>query len=74
MPITENELKLLLNNAFPESKIEANDLAGDNDHWEVKITWAGFAGKSMIQQHRMVQEAVKDKDIHALSIKTSSAG
>lgn len=74
MPIKENELKSLLNNAFPESKIEAKDLAGDEDHWEVKITWAGFAGKSMIQQHRMVQEAVKGKDIHALSIKTNSDG
>ena len=40
-------------------------------HFEVRITADGFAGKSRIQCHRMVFEALRDMmetDIHALSV------
>ena len=43
-------------------------------HFEVHIVASAFADKSMLQQHRMVYEALGDmmqKDIHALSIKAS---
>ena len=72
MPIQHDELVNLIKNKLPGANVEARDLAGDNDHWEVKITWNGFSGKNMVAQHRMVQEAVKEKDIHALSIKTAA--
>ena len=41
-------------------------------HFNVMIVAAAFAGKSLIQRHRMVYDAVDDLmkvDIHALSIK-----
>ncbi|MCK4743734.1 MAG: BolA family transcriptional regulator [Sulfuriflexus sp.] len=44
-------------------------------HFEVHIVASAFTGKSMLQQHRMVYEALGDmmqKDIHALSIKAST--
>ena len=44
-------------------------------HFEVHIIASAFAGKSMLEQHRMVYEALGDmmqKDIHALSIKAST--
>lgn len=44
-------------------------------HFEVHIVASAFAGKSILQQHRMVYEALGDmmqKDIHALSIKAST--
>jgi len=44
-------------------------------HFEVHIVADAFADKSMLQQHRMVYEALGDmmqKDIHALSIKAST--
>ena len=44
-------------------------------HFEVHIVASAFADKSMLQQHRMVYEALGDmmqKDIHALSIKSST--
>jgi stress-induced morphogen len=72
MPITENELTHLIQSAFPQAQISCRDLAGDNDHWEVTVKDASFKGKPRIAQHRMVQAAVKDHDIHALSIKTQS--
>lgn len=72
MPITENELKELITKSFPEAKVECVDLAGDDDHWEVRICDSSFKGQSRIAQHKMVQAAVKGHDIHALSIKTSA--
>lgn len=50
-------------------------VTGDGQHFEAIITYDGFDNKSMIQQHRMVYEALGDKmqnTIHALSIKTFS--
>jgi len=44
-------------------------------HFEVHIVASVFADKSMLQQHRMVYDALGDmmqKDIHALSIKAST--
>jgi len=44
-------------------------------HFNVTITAAAFAGKTPIQRHRMVYEALgtmMDHDIHALSIKAGT--
>ncbi len=49
-------------------------MTGDGRHFEAVITCAEFAGKTIIQQHRMVMETVKKEvasdELHALSIKT----
>ena len=73
MPISSSQLTELLTTQFPEANITLNDLAGDNDHWEVTISDASLEGKTRITQHRLVQAAVKDHDIHALSIKVVPA-
>ena len=72
MPIKENELYDLLESGFPDSEVIIEDLAGDDDHWRATIISSTFEGKSRIQQHKMVQDAVKGHDIHALAIKTKS--
>ena len=72
MPISEIDLENALRRKFPEAEIACRDLAGDQDHWEVSIVDPMFDGWSRIQQHKMVQEAVADHDIHALSIKTAA--
>jgi len=44
-------------------------------HFEVHITASAFAGKSLLERHRLVYEALGDMmqtDIHALSIKAST--
>lgn len=46
-------------------------------HFHVAIVAAGFAGKSQIQRHRLVYDAVADMlktDIHALSIDALAPG
>ena len=72
MTISANKLQEVLQDAFPSAQIKCTALVADDDHWEVMLKDDCFKGKSLIQQHKMVQEAVKNYDIHALSIKTQS--
>jgi len=72
MTISENKLQEVLKEAFPSAQIKCTALKGDDNHWEVTLKGDCFKGKPLIQQHKMVQEAVKNHDIHALSIKTQS--
>ena len=48
-------------------------VTGDGRHFEAIVVSADFAGKSLIQKHRMVMETVKAQiasdELHALSIK-----
>ena len=71
MAISKEELEKALALGFPDGEITIRDLAGDNDHWSVEIVDGSFKGKPRIKQHKMVQDAVKSHDIHALQIKTS---
>ena len=52
------------------------EVTGDGRHFEAVVVYDGFAGKTIIQQHRMVMETVKaeleSEELHALSIKTRS--
>lgn len=50
-------------------------VTGDGHHFDAIVFCKEFENKSMIQQHRMVYDALGDKmkeRIHALSIKTFS--
>ena len=73
MPIEANVLEETLRGAFPDATIVLTDLAGDNDHYSLEITDEGFRGKSRVEQHKMVNAALKDclgTTLHALAIKT----
>jgi len=73
MGMTKDELFEVLNNGLSESVIEIQDLAGDNDHYAVKIVSNKFRGLSKINQHKIVYDVLGKKmgyTLHALSIKT----
>ena len=75
MPIDQKTLHSLIAEKFPHAHIEIIDLAGDNDHYSIKITDKIFAHKSRIEQHKMVNSALKEHlgtTLHALQIKTFS--
>lgn len=72
MPVKREILQATLEKGFPDSDIKLNALTGDDDHWEATVSSHAFKGKGRIEQHRMVTDAVKELDIHALSIKTSA--
>ena len=70
MPVKREILHAILAKHFPDSEITLNALTGDDDHWEAIVKSPIFFGKNKIMQHRMVNDAVKHLNIHALSIKT----
>jgi stress-induced morphogen len=75
MPISQNNLREIIEKSFPEAKIEIIDLAGDDDHYSVKIIDDSFKNKTKIQQHKMVNEALKGylgDSLHAMQLKTST--
>ena len=50
---------------------------GDGQHFEAVVVCEDFQGKSLIQRHQMVYNALGDKmksEIHALSMKTLTPG
>lgn len=73
MAMSSDQLKNYVSIAFPDALIEIKDLAGDNDHFQMTVISNAFRGKSRIQQHQMVYEALQGgmgTQLHALSLKT----
>ncbi|MFN0249559.1 MAG: BolA family protein [Kofleriaceae bacterium] len=63
--------------ALPDAVVEMKDLTGTEDHWEAKIVSAAFAGKSLIQRHRLVMSALAEElkgPIHALTMDVKAPG
>lgn len=57
--------------ALPDARVEMKDLTGTADHWQASIISTGFAGKSLIQRHRLVMAALAEElkgPIHALTL------
>lgn len=76
MPMPAPEIERLIRARFPDARIELRDLAGDNDHWAAHVISAAFKGKSRVQQHQMVYDALGGRvgDIlHALQLTTAAA-
>ena len=60
--------------ALPGSEVRVNDTTGTGDHFEAYVASPAFAGKPMVQQHKLVYAAVQDwlqtGELHALALKT----
>lgn len=59
--------------SIPDAIVELKDLTGTQDHWEATVTSKAFEGKSPIQRHRLVFDALAEEmkgPIHALTLKT----
>ena len=68
-------LQALLEEAFPEAtRVEVLDRTGGGDHFQVVVASGRFDGLALIDQHRLVNEALaeplRDGTIHELRIKT----
>jgi len=74
MAMVGSEIERLIRQAFPDGQVIVVDLAGDGDHFAARITSDAFKGKSRVQQHQMVYDALQGKmggDLHALALETS---
>lgn len=75
MAMQAGDIEALILAAIPDATITIRDLAGDGDHYAAEVVSAQFAGKSRVQQHQMVYQALKgsmDSDLHALALQTSA--
>ena len=68
-------LRQMLEQAFPDAtEIAVEDRTGGGDHFQVTVASPRFAGLSLVDQHRLVYEALAsplaDGSIHELRIKT----
>ena len=74
MAMDANTLKTMILSDFPGAQVHIEDLAGDGDHYSAHVIAADFIGKTRIQQHQMVYQALQGKmgtELHALALKTS---
>lgn len=75
MAMSATEIETYIREAFPDAQVDLVDLAGDNDHWQVTVLSGAFEGKSRVQQHKMVFDALQGHmggTLHALSVKTGT--
>ncbi len=73
MSLKVEEIESLIKASIPDAEITIQDLVGDENHYSATIKSKIFAGKSKIEQHKMVYKALKGKmgnELHALEINT----
>ncbi len=76
MPLEGSEITRRIAAALPGADIELVDLAGDDNHWAVTVTYAGFAGLPRVKQHQMVYAAFgadMGTTLHALKVTTKAS-
>lgn len=75
MPMPAHEIERLIKAALPDAKIEIRDLAGDGDHYAASVVSEAFRGKTRVEQHKLVYDALKGDmggALHALALQTSA--
>lgn len=73
MAMDAGEIKRLIKEALPDAAVEIRDLAGDGDHYAATVISEEFRGKSRVQQHQMVYQALQGQmggQLHALALQT----
>jgi stress-induced morphogen len=75
MAMSRAEIETMIRAAFPDARVEVKDLAGDGDHYAATVIAESFRGKSRVQQHQIVYEALKAEmggKLHALALQTGT--
>ena len=74
MPMTAGQLEQMIRTALPDAKVDITDLRGDGDHYAAQVVSKAFVGKTRVQQHQMVYDALgggMGDALHALALQTS---
>ncbi len=75
MPMDATEIERLIRAHIPDAQVTIRDLAGDGDHYAATVVSAAFRGKTRVQQHQMVYEALRGNmggTLHALALQTAA--
>jgi stress-induced morphogen len=73
--LSSEQIKQRIEAAIPGASAEVEDYTGGGDHFRATVTAQAFAGRSRIEQHRLVYEVLGTEvggAIHALSLKTQT--
>ena len=74
MAIDAATIERLIKEGLPDARITIEDLRGDGDHYAAHVVSAAFKGKSRVQQHQLVYQALRGRmgnELHALALQTS---
>ena len=75
MPMNPGEIESLIKEGIPDAKVTIEDLRGDGDHYAAYVVSEAFKGKTRVQQHQMVYQALQGRmgnELHALALQTSA--
>ena len=73
MAMDAGEIERLIKARIPDAQVTIRDLAGDGDHYAATVISEAFRGKSRVQQHQLVYNALKGQmggALHALALQT----
>ena len=71
--IAPGEIVRLVESAIPGARATARDLTGGQDHYEITVVASAFQGRSLVERHRLVYEALRAPlagPLHAVQLKT----
>jgi stress-induced morphogen len=74
MAMNAGDIEALIKAALPDAQVTIRDLAGDGDHYAAEVVSASFKGKTRVQQHKLVYDALRGNmggALHALALQTS---
>jgi stress-induced morphogen len=74
MAMSAAEIETAIRAALPDADVKITDLAGDGDHYAAAVASSAFRGKTRVQQHKMVYDALSGRmggQLHALQLQTS---
>ena len=74
MGMKGDEIERMIKEAFPDADVTMTDLAGDDNHWAAVVASGAFKGKTRVQQHQMVYQALRGRmggELHAMALQTS---
>ncbi|UVI39232.1 BolA family protein [Qipengyuania spongiae] len=75
MAMQADEIERLIRAALPDAEVTIRDLAGDGDHYAAHVVTPAFEGKSRVQQHKLVYDALGGRmggELHALQLTTAT--
>jgi len=74
MAMDSFEIEKLILAGIPDALVTIRDLAGDGEHYAAEVVAESFRGKSRVEQHKMVYDALQGNMggvLHALALQTS---
>jgi len=77
MAMEATEIERLIKEGIPDAEVTIQDLRGDGDHYAAHVVSPAFQGKSRVQQHQLVYQALQGRmgsELHALALQTSAPG